>query len=171
MEGLCRLSPFCWSKRAIRVFVIGFFLIMLPIYLYIGFQPAASTEALGYPELAIPSISLTTPVQPIKLTDRQLIAPNTIAGAYNANPNKTFIIGHSSTVFQKLHNVNVGDAFSYNGKTYHIITSETVEKSAINMQEILAPSTKDTIIIMTCAGEPLPNQDATHRLIITAVTD
>ena len=36
------------------------------------------------------------------------------------------------------------------------------------MEEILSPAETNTIIIMTCAGEPLPGQDATHRLIVTA---
>lgn len=169
MEGACKLNPFCWSKRTIRVFVVSFFLIMLPIYLYIGFQPVASTEAIGYPELSITNISLTTPVQPIELTDHQLIAPDTIAGVYNANPNKTFIIGHSSTIFRELHKAQIGDDISYDDKTYRIVTSETLAKSSIDMQELLAPAATDTIVIMTCAGKPLANQDATHRLIITAI--
>ena len=172
MEGLCRLNPFCWSRRAIRVFTASFFLIMMPIYLYIGFQPVASIEALSYPELSIATISLATPVMPIELTeDHQLIAPDTIAGVYNANPGKTFIIGHSSTVFQNLNQVQTDDTISYDNKIYRIIATEVLEKSTINMQEIIAPTTTDTIIIMTCAGKPLPNHDATHRLIITATAN
>lgn len=170
MEGSCRLSPFCWSRRAIRVFVAGFFLIMLPIYLYIGFQPAASIEAASYPELDIPSISLNTPVAPLQLTNRQLIAPGNIAGVYSANPNKTFIIGHASTIFKQLHQVQVNDTFTYAGKTYRIIQTETLEKSAVNMRQILAAAETDTIIIMTCAGTPLAGQDATHRFIVTATS-
>jgi sortase (surface protein transpeptidase) len=36
------------------------------------------------------------------------------------------------------------------------------------MNELLSDAPEKTVIIMTCAGDPLPNQDATHRLIITA---
>ncbi len=36
------------------------------------------------------------------------------------------------------------------------------------MSKILAETEVETIIIMTCAGNPLPNQDATHRLIVYA---
>ena len=36
------------------------------------------------------------------------------------------------------------------------------------MSQLLAPSDRPTLILMTCAGDPLPNQDATHRLIVTA---
>lgn len=168
MEGTCSLNPFCWSRRAIRVFVVGFFLIMLPIYFYIGFQPAQSIEALSYPELNIPSIALATPVEPLQLIDRQLIAPDNIAGSYSPNPNKTLIIGHSSTVFKKLNQTQIGETFIYDGKSYYINLSEIVDKSIINMQAILSAADSGTIIIMTCAGEPLPNQDATHRLILTA---
>ena len=171
MEGLYRLNPFCWTKRTIRVFVACFFLIMLPIYLYIGFQPVASTEALSYPTLKIDDISLSTPVEPLQLTDHQLIAPANIAGSYSSQPNKTLIIGHSSTVFRQLDQIRIGESLVYNEKTYRITKREILEKSAIDMTAILATSDVDTIIIMTCAGEPLPNQDATHRLIVTATIE
>lgn len=172
MEGVNQiyfLNPLHWSKRAIKVFTAGFFLITLPIYLYIGFQPAEYTEAISYPTLEIPSINLSTPVANIELKDRQLIAPSTIAGAYISNEHKTFIIGHASTIFQNLTQVEIGSSFTYNNQTYQIITTEILAKSEINMQDILAPTSSDTIIIMTCAGEPLPNQDATHRFIVTAI--
>ncbi len=168
MEGVYRLNPFYWSRRAIRVFTAGFFLIMLPIYLYIGFQPNISTQALGYPELSIPSITLKTPVEPLQLTERQLIAPSTIAGAYSSNPSKTLIIGHAATVFQNLDQTATGNILTYDSQSYQIVDSQTLEKSDIDMEEILSPAETNTIIIMTCAGEPLPGQDATHRLIVTA---
>lgn len=169
MKGVYRLNPFYWSRRAIRVFLAGFFLIMLPIYLYIGFQPSISTQALSYPELNIASIKLSTPVEPLQLTNRQLIAPSTIAGTYSSNPHKTLIIGHAATVFKSLHQVEIDDIFTYDGQPYRIIESKISEKSTISMEEILSPAATDTIIIMTCAGDPLPGQDATHRLIITAI--
>ena len=163
-----RLNPLFWSKRTIRVFVVAFFTIMLPIYLYIGFQPASSLDLGDYPILDIPSIDLSTPVAEVFLENRELVAPTTIAGIYHANPNKLFIIGHSSTVFKNLHQILAGDVFVYDSQTYKVSASIIVEKSAINMQELLSEAPEKTIIIMTCAGESLPNQDATHRLIITA---
>ena len=36
------------------------------------------------------------------------------------------------------------------------------------MTEVLSSANIDTLILMTCAGDPLPNQDATHRLLVTA---
>lgn len=163
------LNPLNWSYRAIRVFTAAFFTIMLPIYIFIGLQPALPAEAANYPVLEINSINLKTPVAPLELTDRQLIAPATIAGSYSQAANKTLIIGHSSTVFAKLHRAEFGDQFSYNDHTYQITDIITLAKPDVSMAEILAPASTDTIIIMTCAGEPLPNQDATHRLLITAV--
>ncbi len=45
------------------------------------------------------------------------------------------------------------------------------EKSMISMSELLKADDKETIVIMTCAGESLENGDATHRLIVTAVAE
>lgn len=168
MEGLWRLNPFWWSRRALRVFIVGFFTILLPVYLYIGFQPWQSTVALDYPALDITSIGLSSPVAPLELTNHQLIAPDTIAGAYSQNYNKTLIIGHSSTVFKNLHHLGANAEINYNGEAYTVQDITTYLKSDIEMSEILAASDQPTLIIMTCAGEPLPGQDATHRLVVTA---
>lgn len=163
------LNPFRWSKRAIRVFTSGFFMIMLPIYVFIGMQPAVSINTDGLPELAIASIGLNTAVSSVELTNHELVAPANIAGSYSSSKNKTLIIGHSSTVFKNLHKAKTGDLLTYNDQTYRIVSSEVYEKSAISMADILSSEEEETIIIMTCAGQNLPNQDATHRLIITAV--
>lgn len=155
------------SKRAIHVFVISFFMIGAPIYAYFGMQPVSSIEAASYPMLSIPEIGLDTAVAPVELVDQQLIAPATIAGVYQRGE-KSFIIGHSSTVFKDLDNVSVNSRFTYNEKEYIINDISTVEKNSIDMNEILSATEEPTIVIMTCAGEALPNQDATHRLIINA---
>ena len=164
-----RINPLNWSKRTVRVFTAAFLLIMLPIYLYIGLQPSVPAEALDYPVLSIPSISLNTPVAPLELQDHQLIAPELIAGAYSSHANKTLIIGHSSTVFAELNQTAIGESFEYNSESYIISDYQVLAKSEVNMAEILAETKEETIIIMTCAGESLPNQDATHRLLVTAI--
>lgn len=161
------LNPLNWSIREIEFFLGAFFAIMAPVFLFIGFQPAP-VDATGYPTLAIPSINLETPVTTVELVDRELIAPATIAGIYTPHNTKQFIIGHSSTVFKNLHQTQVDDTFIYNNKTYKITKMETLPKSNIDMSVILQEEPINTIIIMTCAGTPLPHQDATHRLIITA---
>ena len=162
------LNPLRWSRRAIRVFAVGFFVIMLPIYVFIGLQPASVTEALEYHTLVIDSIHLSAPVTEITMNDRKLNAPANIAGIYHSAAHKHFIIGHSATVFKTLHNTSLSDHLTYDGQEYRVTNIEILEKSSVDMFEILKPTEIDTIIIMTCAGDPLPNQDATHRLIITA---
>lgn len=162
------LNPLNWSNQEIKLFLGAFFAIMLPIYIFIGLQPIPTANADSLPHLEIPSISLNTPVASLELTDHQLIAPETIAGVYKSAENKLFIIGHSSTVFKKLDRVKVGETFTYEGKTYQVQELKTLLKSDISMTEILQAEGQETIIIMTCAGSPLPNQDATHRLIVTA---
>lgn len=163
-----QLNPLRWSGRTLRVFFASLFIILAPVYFFSGIQPVSSIEAASYPELNIPSIDLSTPVAPLEMTDHQLIAPATIAGSYSQAEHKQFIIGHSSTVFQNLENVQMYQRLSYNNTEYTITTIETLEKSAIDMNAILAPADADTLVIMTCAGTPLPNQDASHRLIVTA---
>lgn len=163
------LNPLNWSRRAIKVFTVSFFSIMLPIYIFIGLQPILPAEAANYPVLEIPTIHLKTPVAPLELDNQQLIAPATIAGSYSHAANKTLLIGHSSTVFAKLERMRVGDHFQYEDKTFEVTEITTQPKSTISMNDILAPAAQNTIIIMTCAGEPLPNQDATHRLLVTAL--
>lgn len=162
------LNPFCWPPRLVKVLTAAFFMIMLPIYLFIGLQPVPLVDATSYPSLEIPTINLKTPVASVELIDRQLAVPATIAGVYQPFENKLFIIGHSSTVFQNLDQLEVGQVFSYDGQQFLVTDRITLEKSAISMNTLLSDAPDKTIIIMTCAGEPLPNQDATHRLIVTA---
>ena len=166
--------PRFWSTRVLRWFFALIFIILLPIYLYIGFQPAASLDLTSLPELTVADLNLSTPVQPLELTaEHELIAPANLAGSYQQSPNTILIIGHSSTVFQNLHEAAVGDQLTYAGQTYRITHLETLPKSDIKMSRLLAPSAEPTLVLMTCAGQPLPDQDATHRLILTAtlITD
>jgi len=163
-----RLNPLHWSSRTLRVFFVALFLVLTPIYFFSGIQPVSSIEAASYPELSLPSISLNTPVIPLEMTEHQLIAPATVAGSYSQAENKQFIIGHSSTVFQNLNQATLYDHLHYNETEYTITNIEVLAKSDVNMNAILAPADVDTLVLMTCAGTPLPEQDATHRLIITA---
>lgn len=162
------INPFHWSKRTVRVFTALFFTTMLPVYLFIGVQPAISINHAGLPELSISSIHLTAPVEPLELADHQLIAPDLIAGSYSQAENKILLIGHSSSIFNGLNQLQNGQEIVYANETYNIRSIETTPKAEINMSEILSASETPTLVLMTCAGEPLPDQDATHRLIITA---
>jgi len=142
--------------------------LVLPLYLYFGLQPNIPADAASYPRLVIPGIQLDTPVEELELEDRQLNVPDMIAGSYSSEPNKTLIVGHSSTVFEDLDQLEIGQELTYNDRNYEITYLEVLEKEKISMRKVLAGATEDTLILMTCAGESLPNQDATHRLIITA---
>lgn len=160
--------PVSIQTRAIHTFLVLFLIIFTSLFIIIGCQPTA-TDAVNYPELSIASIDLDSPVEPITPVERKLEAPTSIAGAYSQNNNKTLIIGHSTTVFQNLHNVKIGEELTYGNRIYQIINTEVVLKQDVNMKEILKGANRDTLIIMTCAGELLQNQDATHRLLVTAV--
>ncbi len=170
MEGVKGhiFNPFSWSVRTVKVVFSAFFMIVLPVYLYAGFQPASHVEAVSYPTLEISSIGLSTPVEPLTLEGNELISPATIAGSYQRFENKLFIIGHSSTVFQNLDQIQEGDFITYNGNTYQVFLLETLAKSDIDMSKVIGDTPTPVIIIMTCAGTPLPGQDATHRLLVYA---
>ena len=86
----------------------------------------------------------------------------------NKNENKTLLIGHSTTVFSELNRVQLKDKIIYDGRDYLVNKIETWKKELINMGRLLKAEEKDTIVLMTCAGELLGEGDATHRLIITA---
>lgn len=162
------LNPFHWSKRTVRVFTALFFMVMLPVYLFIGVQPAISINHADLPELSIASVHLTTPVEPLELVDHQLTAPDLIAGSFSQHKNKILLIGHSSSIFNNLNQLQNGQEIVYNNETYNVRSIETIAKEQIDMAEVLSASEIPTLVLMTCAGEPLPDQDATHRLIITA---
>lgn len=118
--------------------------------------------------LVIPKIQLSAPVTTLHLKNHQLETPATMVGSFSRAHNKTLLIGHVSTVFTKLAMLTIGDKFNYNQQTYQITDLVTLEKSAINMDQILAPTPIPTLVIMTCAGQSLDHGDATHRLILTA---
>ena len=79
------------------------------------------------------------------------------------------MFGHSSTVFQRLYEVKLEETIIYNNTNYKVSKIEIVPKTDVKMNKLLKSESKDTIIIMTCAGQYLGNKDATHRLIIEAI--
>lgn len=140
-------------------------------FLKIGFLPAEAANYDISAELSIPSINLDTDVTTLQLKDHQLDTPDYIVGSFSRANHKTLLLGHSSTVFKSLANVNVGDLITYDNTDYLVTNIELLEKADINMNSLLSAAEKDTLVLMTCAGESLPNKDATHRLIITAVSE
>ena len=152
----------------VRKCIFGLYFAGLFIYLLIGFMPAEATDYLVSARINIPSIDLMSDVTTLERDGKTLHTPETIVGSFSEAENKTLLIGHSSTVFNNLDEVNVGDAVWYDGHGYQIVDKAILLKADINMNKILQAEDTDTIVIMTCAGEELDNYDATHRLILTA---
>ena len=129
---------------------------------------ANAKEYIVFTKLNIPSIELSSDVAKTYLDNRKIATPSYIVGSFSRAKNKTLLVGHSTTVFDKLDNVKVNDEIKYNDNKYVIRSVETLEKKYIDMDKILAPAEKDTLVLMTCAGELYDNGDASERLIITA---
>lgn len=108
------------------------------------------------------------PVKPIEKVGTELEVPEQIAGSYSVHQNKTLIVGHSSTIFKNLKYLQLGDTITYSEKEYTITKIEEKLKQDISMAEVLKSETEDTLVLMTCAGDPVGNGDYTHRLIVIA---
>ena len=151
-------------RKAFTILYIVAFL----AFIVIGFQPAEAQHYEVSGQINIPSIGLTSDVTTLELVDHRLDTPDTIVGSYSKYSSKIFLVGHSSTVFKNLKNVNLNEYIYYDDKTFKVTRIETLEKANINMNLLLMPSKETTLVIMTCAGQPLGAKDATHRLIVTA---
>ena len=159
-------------KKSIDVhkIVVSIYLVLMAIYLAIGFAPSKA-EAFNYEissELEIPTIGLTADVTSLRMKDGELKTPDSIVGSFSREKNKVFLVGHSSTVFQNLKDLKVGDEVLYDITKYTIRRIEILPKSEVNMDKLLQEAEIETLVIMTCAGDDLGGGDATHRLIITA---
>lgn len=159
-----RKRRFGFRKVFTILYIVAFF-----AFLIVGLGPTEATAYEFSGGLAIPSISLISGVVDIELENHKLNTPDTVVGSYSRYDTKTFLIGHSSSVFRRLHQVKDGELIFYNDKKYQISSAEVFAKSDINMNDLLAPTRQNTIVIMTCAGSPVGEKDATHRLIVTAV--
>ena len=160
-------------KRGIsfrKIFTI-IYIVSFLAYAAFSFVPADGTAYTIDGGLIIPSIGLTSGVTKLELHDHKLDTPDSIVGSYSQNTNKTFLIGHSSTIFKNLYQVKIGETITYNNTGYTITSMEIFKKSDIDMKDVLKAEEKDTLVIMTCAGEVMNETDATHRLIVTAVKD
>lgn len=138
------------------------------VFTFLAFQPK-TVEANTNLILEIPKISLTSPIRALEITDENtLISPERIAGVYHANQNHDFIIGHSSTIFQNLDKLKVGDTFRFGDQIYQIKTRKIQLKSDVDMAKLLTKKSAPTITLMTCHGEKISGHDYTERLILTA---
>lgn len=147
------------------------YVVAFAVYLIVGLQPAEARQYTLSGRLDIPSIRLTSDVTTLELNDHKLDTPDTIVGSYSRNVNKTLLIGHSTTVFVNLNGVAAGDTIYYNDDEYTVSKVELFQKEDIDMSKLLKSEERETIVLMTCAGKILDNQDATHRLIVTALKE
>lgn len=154
-----------WDLRKV---VAAVYVGLLCMYLLLGLTPAQATEYEAATSIEIPSIGLVADVELMKMKNGKLATPDDAVGGYSGAANKTFLVGHVSNVFRDLQDVRVGDEIVYDLVRYNVSKVEVLKKSDINMDLLLLPEEKDTIVVMTCAGERISAGDATHRLIITA---
>lgn len=148
------------------IFGVLYFCVVAGIVTY--FFVPKPVDASSDERLFIPSIGLVARVQNIEREGNTLKAPDYIAGAYKATGHKTVLIGHSSTIFENLHDVKLKDKFTFDEKTYVVQKIEILEKAMIDMNEIVAETEENTVVLMTCYGQQLSGQDFSHRLVITA---
>lgn len=143
------------------------FVLIFGVYIWFGLQPAEAAHTRR-PSLSIPALGIESDVVETEIINGKLEVPSTLAASYSRNENKTLIYGHSTSVFEKLDNINIGDAIVYNDRTYHVTDITVVKKEDINMYEILSYEDEETIVLMTCDGELYDGGGASHRLIVTA---
>lgn len=153
----------------LRKFVTIFYVAAFSAYMILGLKPVEARQYEISGELTIPSIGLVSDVTALRLENRRLDTPDTIVGSYSEDISKVLLIGHSSTVFENLHNLKLEELIEYNDNVYQVVKTETLPKAKINMSNLLSPTDRQTLVIMTCAGNPVGEKDATHRLIVTAV--
>ncbi|MBR3386112.1 class F sortase [Candidatus Saccharibacteria bacterium] len=153
-----------------KIFGIVYF-VALFIYLVVGLTPAKASDYEAATEISIPAIDLRSDVVTVNMVGNELPTPEEIVGRFTWAKHKTLLIGHASTVFPRLKELQVGSTIYYDGDIYTVSQMEILAKADISMNKVLAAAEQDTIIIMTCAGKDLGGGDATHRLIVTAVVN
>ena len=105
----------------------------------------------------------------VEISDGNLPTPDYIVGSFATEASKEFLFGHSSTVFTDLKDIKIGDDIIYGDKTYTVISYNTYAKSEVDMSRVLSRAERNSLTLMTCAGEDYGNGDSSHRLIINAI--
>ncbi len=158
------LKPrFDYKSLFVVIYAVAFIL-----YSFLILKPVDAISIDGHNVLIMPGIDLISDVATLSLEHGRLNTPDEIVGSYSNVRNKTLLIGHSSTVFSNLHLSSFGDTIIYSGKTYSISSIITMPKEKIDMAKLLESSSRDTLVLMTCAGELYDNGDSSHRLIVFA---
>lgn len=152
-----------------RVYFLIFYYLAFCGYLAFGFLSAGASSYHIDNHLIIPSINLSSDVTKVEISDGNLPTPDYIVGSFATETSKEFLFGHSSTVFADLKDIKIGDDIIYDDKTYTVISYNTYAKSEVDMSRVLSRAERDSLTLMTCAGEDYGNGDSSHRLIINAI--
>ena len=152
-----------------RVFFLIFYYLAFCGYLAFGFLSVGASSYHIDNHLIIPSINLSSDVTKVEISDGNLPTPDYIVGSFATETSKEFLFGHSSTVFADLKNIKIGDEIIYDNRTYTVISYKTYVKSDVDMSRVLSRAERDSLTLMTCAGEDYGNGDSSHRLIINAI--
>lgn len=151
---------------------VGMYFVAFLAYIIYGLQPVEAVQSYEFSgKLEIPSIALDTDVAKLQLSADGLQTPDTIVGSFTQNDKKTLLIGHSTTVFENLNQVDLDATIIYGGQEYIVTAIDMVPKSKVDMNRLLEDVDKSTVVIMTCAGDLFDDGDASHRLLITAVSE
>ena len=165
-----KLNPLSWSKRTVLTGLLVFYALFVPIYLYYGFQPSATADSVS--AIDIPAVSISEKITDVILTGSVLPTPVDTIGRYIPNTSKTFLFGHSTTVFKNLKNISLEDELLYESSTYEVVSKEILPVSEIDMSVLLRSTDEKTLVLMTCSGEERISSDGStfypDRLIITA---
>ncbi len=128
---LCKkINPLNWARRTIILATLTFYALTLPAF-FLGLSAFAQE-----PDLQIPAINLTTKTIPTEIQNNTLPTPDHQVAAYT-NHKKTFLYAHSTTAFQNLHLLTLGDKITYLNQTYEITTIQTLPTPEIKMPKLL----------------------------------
>lgn len=165
-----KLNPFEWTAATILRVFGGFFVVALPLW-FSGFSVFATTVGVPNAGVEIARIGLSSEVAPVELKNHRLETPEKVAGSYT-NGNKVFLYGHSTGVFAGLAQVAMGDIIAYgegeSRAVYRVEEVEILPVGEVNMAKLIADTPQKQLVLMTCAGERLADDDYTERLIIYA---
>lgn len=161
-----KLNPFSWSRKTILFALLIFYAVFIPIYLYIGLQPASASNFSG--NLKIPSVNISAGIEDVEMIENKLETPDFSIGSFAPNKNKIFLFAHSSSAFKNLENIKLEDEILYNSETFLVTGISTLLVEKIDMRTVLKSAPEKTLILMTCAGEE-KDGNFPARLLVTAV--
>lgn len=143
------------------------------------------TSAEDYPAwIYAPSIRLSSPIERVGITpDGAMDVPDGSTanvgwyehGVVPGSKGTAVLDAHVFAAFKTLANVKVGGhiyIYMQSGKTYHYVVTKakTYSLSTLSPTTLFAPTTKEQLNLITCAGQLTADRSTyTKRLIVSAV--